>query len=155
MARLSVPLKRTPSPQASSKGSARRGTPHELGYRMPAEWEPHEATWLAWPHERTDWPGKFAPIPWVYADIVRHLARVERVRILVQDRAEEGGARRILQKSGADLAAVDFFVAPTNRGWTRDFGAIFVKRCGAAGGGREILRSTRQPQNDRTGDVAA
>ena len=101
---------------------------------MPAEWEPHEATWLAWPHEHTDWPGKFAPIPWVYADIVRHLARVERVRILVQDRDEERAARRILQKSGADLAVVDFFIAPTNRGWTRDFGAIFVKRCTAAGG---------------------
>jgi len=80
---------------------------------MPAEWEPHEATWLAWPHERTDWPGKFAPIPCVYADIVRHLARVERVRILVQDRAEERAARRILQKSGADLSAVDFFIAPS------------------------------------------
>ena len=100
---------------------------------MPAEWGLHEATWLAWPHERTDWPGKFAPIPWVYADIVRHLARVERVRILVQDRAEERAVRRILQKSGADLAAVDFFGAPTNRGWTRDFGAVFVKKCGAAG----------------------
>jgi agmatine deiminase len=122
-------------PRASApKADVRAGTtPAALGYRMPAEWEAHEATWLAWPHERTDWPGKFAPIPWVYADIVRHLARVERVRILVQDRAEERAARRILQKSGADLAAVDFFVAPTNRGWTRDFGPIFVKRCGAAG----------------------
>ena len=100
---------------------------------MPAEWEPHEATWLAWPHERTDWPGKFAPIPWVYADVVRHLARVERVRILVQDRGEERAARRILQKSGADLSAVDFFIAPTNRGWTRDFGAIFVSNCDATG----------------------
>jgi agmatine deiminase len=109
-------------------------TPAALGYRMPAEWEPHEATWLAWPHERTDWPDKFAPIPWTYADIVRHLARVERVRILVQDRAEERQARRILQKSGAELAAVQFFVAPTNRGWTRDFGTIFVKKCAAAGG---------------------
>src|ERR1700758_4616318 len=56
-------------------------SPGHISCRMPAEWEPHEATWLAWPHERTDWPGKFAPIPWVYADIVRHLARVERVRI--------------------------------------------------------------------------
>jgi agmatine deiminase len=102
---------------------------------MPAEWEPHEATWLAWPHERTDWPGKFAPIPWVYADIVRHLTRVERVRVLTQNREEERAARRILQKSGANLGAVDFFVAPTNRGWTRDFGAIFVKGCGAAGAG--------------------
>ena len=106
--------------------------PAALGYRMPAEWEPHEATWLAWPHERTDWPGKFAPVPWIYADIVRHLARVERVRILVQDRAEERAARRILEKSGAELAAVEFFIAPTNRGWIRDFGAIFVKRCGGA-----------------------
>src|SRR5216684_8991640 len=108
-------------------------TPASLGYRMPAEWEPHAATWLAWPHEKTDWPGKFAPIPWVYADIVRHLARVERVRILVQDRAEERAARRVLQKSGADLAGVDFFIAPTNRGWTRDFGTIFVKKCAAGG----------------------
>ncbi len=102
-------------------------TPAALGYRMPAEWEPHEATWLAWPHERTDWPGKFAPIPWIYADIVRHLARVERVRILVQDRGEERAARRILQKSGVEPATVEFFIAPTNRGWIRDFGAIFLK----------------------------
>jgi len=94
---------------------------------MPAEWEHHEATWLGWPHERTDWPGKFAPIPWVYAEIVRHLARVERVRILVEDRDAETAARRVLQKSGADLAAVEFFRVPTNRGWTRDSGPIFVK----------------------------
>jgi agmatine deiminase len=118
------------SSRAKANGSESPGTPPgKLGYRMPAEWEPHEATWLAWPHERTDWPGKFAPIPWVYADIVRHLARVESVRILAQNRDEERAARRILQKSGADLAAVDFFIAPTNRGWTRDYGAIFVKRC--------------------------
>jgi agmatine deiminase len=95
---------------------------------MPAEWEPHEATWLAWPHERTDWPGKFAPIPWLYADIVRHLASVERVRILVGSADEEKIARRILIKSGAELGAVEFFRVPTNRGWTRDFGPIFVKK---------------------------
>ena len=110
---------------------------------MPAEWEPHEATWLAWPHERTDWPGKFAPIPWVYADIVRHLARVERVRILMQDGAEERVARRVLQKSGADLAAVDFFLAPTNRGWTRDFGAIFVKCAESTQPGDVILSEAK------------
>ena len=52
---------------------------------MPAEWEPHQATWIAWPHNRSDWPGKFATIPWVYAEIVRNLARVERVNILVND----------------------------------------------------------------------
>ena len=74
------------------------GLKPKLGLRMPAEWEPHEATWLAWPHERTDWPGKFAPIPWVYGDIVRRLARVERVRILVEDAALEKSARRVLAK---------------------------------------------------------
>src|SRR5579871_3297733 len=62
-------------------------TPAASGYRMPAEWEPHEATWIAWPHERADWPGKFAPIPWIYGDIVRHLAAREKVRILIPDAA--------------------------------------------------------------------
>ena len=56
---------------------------------MPAEWEPHEATWIAWPHNRDDWPGRFTPIPWVYGEIVRKLAAVERVRILVQSPALE------------------------------------------------------------------
>src|SRR6266699_2711545 len=102
-------------------------TPLGLGYRMPAEWEPHAATWLAWPHEKTDWPGKFAPIPWVYADIVRHLSQVERVRILVANAGAERAVRGILKKAGANLSAVDFFQVPTNRGWIRDFGPIFVR----------------------------
>src|ERR1700704_6812775 len=89
--------------------------PSRLGYRMPAEWEPHVATWLAWPHESSDWPGKFAPIPWVYGEIVRHLARVERVRILVEDADAEQRARRILRKCHADLKAVEFFRYATNR----------------------------------------
>jgi len=94
---------------------------------MPAEWEPHEATWLAWPHEKSDWPGKFAPIPWLYGEIVRHLARVERVRILVHDRDAEESARWILKKCHADLAAVEFFHHPTNRSWTGDYCPLFVK----------------------------
>jgi agmatine deiminase len=102
-------------------------TPLEMGFRMPAEWEPHEATWLAWPHERTDWPGKFAPVPWVYADIVRILSRVERVRILVAGGKEKRLAQNALKKSGANLNAVDFYIVPTDRGWIRDFGPIFVK----------------------------
>src|ERR1700683_4648678 len=103
------------------------GTPFESGFRMPAEWEPHEATWLAWPHERTDWPGKFAPVPWVSADIVRVLSRVERVRILVADGKEKRLALDALKKSGANLNAVDFYIVPTDRGWIRDFGPIFIK----------------------------
>jgi len=93
-------------------------------FRMPGEWEPHEATWLAWPHEKSDWPGKFAPIPWLYGEIVRHLARVERVRIITED---ESSVRRILKKCHADLEAVEFFPYPTNRSWTRDYGPLFVK----------------------------
>ena len=57
------------------------------GYRMPAEWEPHAATWLAWPHYEGDWPAKFEPIPWVYAEIIRHLAKHERVELIVNDAA--------------------------------------------------------------------
>ena len=102
-------------------------TPRALGFRMPAEWEQHEATWLAWPHEKSDWPGKFEPIPWLYGEVVRHLARVERVRILVQDAEAEQRVRRILKKCHAHLAAVEFFHQPTNRSWTRDFCPLFVK----------------------------
>jgi len=102
-------------------------TPHALGFRMPAEWEPHEATWLAWPAEKSDWPGKFAPIPWLYGEIVRHLARVEKVRILVDDSDAEQAVLRILKKCHADTAAVEFFHHKTDRSWTRDYGPLFVK----------------------------
>ena len=101
--------------------------PSRVGFRMPAEWEPHEATWLAWPHERTDWPGKFAPIPWVYGDIVRRLTRAEKVRILVQDTATEKSARRVLAKCAVDMNAVEFFRYRTNRSWTRDYCPMFVQ----------------------------
>ncbi|MBI3681045.1 MAG: agmatine deiminase family protein [Acidobacteria bacterium] len=103
-----------------------RLTPASLGYRMPAEWEPHEATWIAWPHERSDWPGKFAPIPWVYGEVVRYLSRVEKVRILVNASAEHA-ARRVLARAGANLDSVEFYHAPTNRSWTRDYCPIFVR----------------------------
>jgi agmatine deiminase len=94
---------------------------------MPAEWEPHEATWIAWPHNREDWPGRFAPIPWVYGEIVRKLSRVERVRILVRDEALERQARRVLAKSGAVVEAVEFVRCPTDRVWTRDYCPLFVR----------------------------
>jgi agmatine deiminase len=102
-------------------------TPRELGFRMPAEWDQHQATWLAWPHNREDWPGKFQPIPWVYAEIVRLLAARERVHILVEDEAAEKRARGILKRAGANVAQVDFYPWPTDRVWTRDSGPIFVR----------------------------
>jgi agmatine deiminase len=94
---------------------------------MPAEWEPHHATWIAWPHNHSDWPGRFTPIPWVYGEIVRKLSQVERVRILVRDAALERQARSVLAKVGAKLDAVEFFDCPTNRGWTRDYCPLFVR----------------------------
>jgi len=97
-----------------------------MPFRMPAEWEPHEGTWLAWPHEASDWPGKFASIPWVYCEIVQRLARVERVHILVKDELAEAKARRMLKLAGPVPATVDFLTCPTNRSWTRDYCPIFV-----------------------------
>jgi agmatine deiminase len=102
-------------------------TPASLGFRMPAEWEPHAATWLAWPHERTDWPEKFPAIPLVYADIVRRLCASERVRLEVNGKAEERLARRVLRRAGVDFSQLDFFHVPTDRVWTRDHGPLFVK----------------------------
>jgi agmatine deiminase len=102
-------------------------TPHSLNYRMPAEFSPHEGTFLGWPHELTDWPGKFAPIPWAFAEIVRHLARVERVFLLVENAATESRVKSILKKSHADLDNVHFLRIPTDRGWMRDSGPICVK----------------------------
>src|SRR5690606_16675627 len=92
---------------------------------MPAEWEPHEATWLAWPHHEPDWPGKLASIPWVYAEIVRVLAPHERVEILCHDEATADSARRALAmhdvRDGFRLHRVE-----TDRVWTRDSGATAV-----------------------------
>jgi agmatine deiminase len=105
--------------------------PRALGYRMPAEWEPHRATWLAWPHNPEDWPGKFAPIPWLYAEIVRLLAARERVNLIVEDAAMERRVEGMLKRAGADLDRVSFHAWPTDRGWTRDSGPIFV--CNAEG----------------------
>ncbi len=95
-------------------------------FRMPAEWEKHEATWLAWPHESTDWPGKFLTVQWIYGEIVRHLSRVEKVRILVQNPDHGERVRKLLHRCGAQLNAVELFPILTNRSWTRDFCPIFV-----------------------------
>src|SRR5450755_4654098 len=100
--------------------------PSALGYRMPAEWEPHESTWLAWPHFRGDWPGKFEPIPWVYADIVRNLARHERVDLIVSNVSAERKATAILLQADALSDNVRFHRWRTDRVWTRDSSCIFL-----------------------------
>ncbi len=103
-------------------------------YRLPAEWEPHAATWLAWPKNSNDWPGKFCPIGWVYGEIVRKIAPYEKVRIIVDNAKGEANARRVLKKVGVDSGQVHFYHLPTNRGWTRDMLPAFVLREEAAGG---------------------
>src|SRR5262249_23152649 len=102
-------------------------TPASLGYRMPAEWEPHEATWIAWPHNAQDWPGKFQGVQWTYADIIRHLAKHERVHILVNDQISETKARLVLNRSSVSSDNLSFHQWTTDRVWTRDSGPIFIK----------------------------
>jgi len=118
--------------------------------RMPAEWEPHAATWLAWPHFRGDWPGKFEPIPWVYAEIIRYLARHERVELIVKDAAAEKSARKVLDRANALSRNLRFHRWPTNRVWTRDSGCAFVistNDVGTAALGRPAERSSAGSAN--------
>jgi agmatine deiminase len=93
---------------------------------MPAEWEPHSATWLAWPHLHADWPGKFEPIPWVYAEIIRNLAKHERVELIVNGTVAAREARKVLKLADALSSNIRFHRWPTNRVWLRDSGCIFL-----------------------------
>jgi agmatine deiminase len=96
-------------------------------YHMPAEWEPHASTWLAWPHYRGDWPGKFEPIPWVYAEIIRRLGQHERIDLIVNTASSEKHARKVLAKANALPNHISFHRWPTDRVWTRDSGCTFVR----------------------------
>ena len=102
-------------------------TPLEAGFKMPAEWETHRATWIGWCHNKNDFPGKLAPIHWVYGEITRKLAESETVCILVQNEKHEAKARSILTKVGVDPGRIEFYRIAHNRGWMRDSGPIFVK----------------------------
>jgi agmatine deiminase len=116
----------TPSKRNKGDRNFVEPCPSALGYRMPAEWEPHAATWLAWPHYHGDWPGKFEPIPWVYAEIIRNLAKHERVELIVNDAAATRQARRVLERADALSHNIRFHRWPTNRVWLRDSGCIFL-----------------------------
>jgi agmatine deiminase len=110
-------------------------TPRALGYRMPAEWELHEATWLSWPHKAESWPGAFDAVPGIFAEIARHLAASELVRINVGDEKRAAQVRALLRQRGVDLAAVRFHLIPTDDAWVRDHGPVYVVR--ESGGRRE------------------
>ncbi len=96
---------------------------------MPAEWERHEATWLAWPHNPNTWPGKFAPVPDIYVQMVRALYQHERVHVCTNDAESAVRVRRLLRKAGVDFSStIQFHEIPTNDTWARDHGPIFITR---------------------------
>ena len=101
-------------------------SPAADGLGMPAEWAPHVATWIAWPHQARDWPGKLTPVLWAFGEIARRLAPGEQVRILIEDVAQARRVRRILDRVGAPAAATPFFTIPTDRAWARDYGWFFL-----------------------------
>jgi agmatine deiminase len=125
-------------------------TPADLGYRFPAEWEKHEATWLGWPHNASDWPGKFEIIPWVYGEMARHISAGEKINLIVRHKKDEAHARHVFKHVGVDLRKIKFVTHPTNRGWTRDTGPIFVKagRAGSPLPAERRARSDEPYQNE-------
>jgi agmatine deiminase len=95
---------------------------------MPAEWEPHRGTWLSWPHRESSWPGKFAPVPRVFAEMIRHLVPHEEVHVNVSGIGMEEDARLVLREERVPDERVFFHHHPTNDAWCRDHGPIFVQR---------------------------
>jgi agmatine deiminase len=95
---------------------------------MPAEWEPHAATWLSWPHNAGDWPGKLETIRWVYGEMIRKISAGEDIRLLIRHQQDERQARHTMQQAGVDSKKIQFVLHPTDRGWTRDTGPVFIKR---------------------------
>jgi len=108
--------------------AAQDSVPSALGFRMPAEWEPHAATWLAWPHKEDSWPGNFAPIPAVWVDIVRSLAPYEAVNILVNDSAMAARVRAGLHAREVFDENISVYEIPTDDAWIRDYGPMFITR---------------------------
>ena len=100
--------------------------PKSLGYYFPAEFAPHVATWLSWPHKEASWPGKIDAIYPYYSLFIRELALSEKVRINVADEAMQAFALKYIREAGADLSQVEFYIHPTNDAWCRDHGPAFL-----------------------------
>ena len=100
---------------------------NQTKFRLPAEWEKHEATWIGWPHNKEDWPGKFSPIPYVYSEIVKIISQWEIVRILVENENHEKKARKVLKSVGVGFDNIEFYKIKTDRNWLRDAGPQLVK----------------------------
>jgi agmatine deiminase len=101
-------------------------TPRQLGYHFPAEFEPHEATWLSWPHKEESWPGKIETIYSPYAKFVKVLSENEKVRINVNDEEMKSFAESVLSDENVNMQQIEFFFHPTNDAWCRDHGPAFL-----------------------------
>ena len=119
------------------------GSPAARGFRMPAEWEPHRATWLVWPHNRTDWKPKTSAVQWCYTEITRLLIDGEAVCVLFADREVERRARSRLRKAGVDPERIEAYRIATDRSWIRDSGPIFLVRPGRGGRGEVAVTDWR------------
>ena len=104
-----------------------RRTPRNGSYRMPAEWEPQKSTWIAWPHNKEDWPGKVSEIPWVFSKIISELSKLQLVNILVNNQSDKKKAIFFLNILDAKFNKIRFIICKTDRVWTRDFLPIFIK----------------------------
>ncbi|WP_437186449.1 agmatine deiminase family protein [Planctomicrobium sp. SH668] len=112
--------------------------PAELGYRMPAEWEPQEGVWLSWPHRIATWPGKFGPIPAFFAELASEISEGQFVHINVLDQAMEDSVTELLKAANAHLERVRFHHIATNDTWVRDHGPIYVVKDEAGRRGRAL-----------------
>ncbi len=128
MMRLMVPDPLTRGVTAARSPIPSGKTPREMGFRMPAEWEWHRGTWLSWPHRISTWPGKFDPIPRIFAEIVRHLSSSEQVHINVCDASVEAQVHHTLEEAAVDPSLPYFHHFPTDDAWCRDHGPIFLVR---------------------------
>ena len=102
------------------------GRPATVGFRMPAEWELHAATWMVWPHNRADWEVKTKSAEWCYVEIIRHLVRYERVSLICQNAAVRYRAEAHLARGGVGRSGYDTHLIKTNRSWVRDSGPLFL-----------------------------
>src|SRR5262245_49723187 len=112
------------------------GSPAARGFRMPAEWESHAATWLSWPHKESSWPGKVARIPPIWVEMVRALVRGEDVHVLVNAAAPAAEVQDLITRGGVPQARVHLHEVPTDDAWMRDHGPIFIT---GAGGARALV----------------
>ena len=112
--------------------SPKQPTPKQLGYRMPAEWAPHEATWLSWPHNRDTWPEEIEAVKDIWAQMVKRIARGEKVRLLVNDEKAKDEAAGRIARAGARMENVSLLAIPTVDVWMRDYGPTFVTRADRA-----------------------